>query len=262
MTNTKCLNCDKELSDTFCSGCGQKADTHRITFKNFFYHDLLHGAFHIEKGMLFTAKESLLNPGKAALNYISGKRKRYYNVFLLILITIGVMLFVRHLDEVFGSHDSKIVVEKVFPNEASAKLDKIITQKIFIFLFVPIASINTFLLFRRKTLNLSEHFIISGMILLGILLIGTFANIMFNINYMTIQLNDMILSWLVTAIIVLYVGYGYFKTFRDKYSAFSLTYRILLFFALLCIEVTVLILVIFGFLTNWKFGKILLSPFN
>ena len=36
MTNNKCLNCEKVLVDRFCSGCGQKADTHRISFKNFF----------------------------------------------------------------------------------------------------------------------------------------------------------------------------------------------------------------------------------
>ena len=90
MTNTNCLNCGKELTDKYCSGCGQKADTHRITFKNFLFHDLLHGNFHIERGILFAAKEALIRPGKAALDYISGKRKRYYNVFYLILLTFGV----------------------------------------------------------------------------------------------------------------------------------------------------------------------------
>ena len=58
-TNTHCLNCANELSGKYCSECGQKADTHRITFRNFVSHDLLHGTFHIEKGILFTAKEAL-----------------------------------------------------------------------------------------------------------------------------------------------------------------------------------------------------------
>lgn len=92
MTTNNCLNCEKELTDEFCSGCGQKSDTHRISFGNFIFHDVLHGTFHIEKGMLFTAKQALLSPGKAALDYISGKRKRYYNVFYFILIAIGWLL--------------------------------------------------------------------------------------------------------------------------------------------------------------------------
>lgn len=73
MTKKYCLNCDKVLTDQFCSGCGQKADTHRISFKNFISHDVLHGTFHLEKGMLFTAKQALVRPGQAALDYISGK---------------------------------------------------------------------------------------------------------------------------------------------------------------------------------------------
>src|SRR5690606_27644653 len=100
MIDNNCLNCEKELTDKFCSGCGQKAATHRISFKNFIFHDLLHGTFHIEKGMLFTAKQTLICPGEVAHDYISGKRKRYYNVLLLILITIAFPLFIRHFYEV------------------------------------------------------------------------------------------------------------------------------------------------------------------
>lgn len=75
MTSKYCLNCGKEVSDKYCSGCGQKTDTHRISFKNFIFHDVLHGTFHLERGIFFTAKESLLRPGKAALDYIAGSEK-------------------------------------------------------------------------------------------------------------------------------------------------------------------------------------------
>ena len=73
MTTKNCLNCEKELIDNYCSGCGQVADTHRITFKNFIFHDLLHGTFHLEKGILFTAKQAAVRPGKAALDYREGR---------------------------------------------------------------------------------------------------------------------------------------------------------------------------------------------
>ncbi|MBF6611102.1 MAG: DUF3667 domain-containing protein [Chryseobacterium sp.] len=259
MTNTHCLNCHKALTDRYCSGCGQKADTSRITFRKFFYHDLLHGTFHIEKGMLFTAKESLLHPGRAALDYIAGKRKRYYNVFLLILIMIGVMIFIRHVDGLFNPH--KIVVQNVFPNEASEKLNQIIAQKTFIFLFVPFAALNSFLLFRRKNLYLSEHFIVSGMLLLGILLIGTFTNLIFHLQFI-IELNFSLLSWLATSFILLYIGYGYYTTFGKDYSLPGFLYRIVLFFGLICVELAALIFLIFGFLTDWKFGTLMFAPFG
>ena len=142
MTNSNCLNCDKRLVDKFCSFCGQKSDTRRITFKNLIFHDILHGLFHFEKGMLFTAKQSLLNPGKASLDYISGKRKPYYNVFYFILITIGLILFFRHFyDELTISETEKVIKNTPHLNNASVKFAEIISQKskLLIFLFVPFA---------------------------------------------------------------------------------------------------------------------------
>ena len=181
MTNTNCLNCGKVLTDKFCSGCGQKADTHRITFKNFIFHDVLHGTFHLDRGILFTAKQALTRPGQAALDYIAGKRKPFYNVFYLILITIGLMLFTRHIGDSLNNQDETITQSKEYINEASRKIDELFAQKnkIIIFLFVPFAALNSFILFKRKKLNLSEHAIIAGMILLGILLITTFSNLLF-----------------------------------------------------------------------------------
>jgi hypothetical protein len=262
MTNKHCLNCGKKLVDTFCSGCGQKADTHRITFKNFISHDLLHGTFHIEKGILFTAKEALLRPGKAALDYIAGKRKRYYNVFYLILITIGLMLFIRHANELFTDQSAEVVTEKVYLNDASREFDELFAQKnkIIIFLFVPFAALNSFILFRRKKLNLSEHSIIAGMILLGVLLLSTFSNILF--WFKLIHQIGMVISLLTIALIILYIGYGYFNAFSTDYSRIGIAYRIVLFFALLCLEILILTWILVGFFTNWEFGEIQINPFG
>src|SRR5690606_2344353 len=102
------------------------ADTHRITFKNFIFHDVLHGTFHIERGILFTTKQALIRPGKAALDYISGKRRRYYNVFYLILITIGLIIFLRHFNDVLDvSQGQQVVKDKAYLNEASKTMDEI-----------------------------------------------------------------------------------------------------------------------------------------
>ena len=262
MTSKHCLNCGKKLVDTFCSGCGQKADTHRITFKNFISHDLLHGTFHIEKGILFTAKEALLRPGKAALDYIAGKRKRYYNVFYLILITIGLMLFIRHANELFTDQSAEVATEKVYLNEASREFNELLAQKnkIIIFLFVPFAALNSFILFRRKKLNLSEHSIIAGMILLGVLLLSTFSHILF--WFKLIHQIGMVISLLTIALIILYIGYGYFNAFSTDYSRTGIAYRIVLFFALLCLEILILLWILVGFFTNWEFGEIQITPFD
>ena len=264
MTNSNCLNCEKELTDKFCSGCGQKADTHRISFKNFIFHDVLHGTFHIERGMLFTAKQALIRPGKAALDYISGKRKAYYNVFLLILVTIGIMLFIRHFYDVLAmSQEGEVIRAAPQLNEASKKMGDIFSQKskIIFFLFVPLAALNSLILFRRKKLNLSEHAIIAGMVLLGVLLVSIFGHILLYINLIT-QFSNTSVSLVIAALINLYIGYGYFNAFGTDYSKWEIAYRIVLFFVLICLEILILLFILIGFVTDWKFGEVTLAPFG
>lgn len=262
MTTHNCLNCGKRLTDAFCSGCGQKADTHRITFKNFIFHDVLHGTFHLEKGILFTAKQALVRPGIASLEYISGKRKRYYNVFYLILLTIGAMLFIRHIDQLFNDQSAEIIPEQEYINEASKKLNEIISQKskIIMLLFVPFAAFNSFILFKRKKLNLSEHSILSGMILLGILLLSTLGNIYFPLNNY-LNFSGTIASIVIIIIIIFYVIYAYCNAFGSDYSKVGMAYRIVLFFVFLYLEIMLLFLILFGLVSDWKFGKVTIAPF-
>ena len=41
-----CLNCGAELVGDYCHACGQRAHVHRSL--GAFFHDLLHGVFHVE----------------------------------------------------------------------------------------------------------------------------------------------------------------------------------------------------------------------
>lgn len=217
--------------------------------------------------MLFTAKQALIRLGKAALDYISGKRKRYYNVFLLILITIGLIIFFRHFyDELVISQGREGIQDPPYLNEASKTMDEIFSQKskIIILLFVPFSALNSFILFRRKKLNMSEHSIIAGMILLGMLLLSALGNIFFHFDLIIAFSNTFAngVSLFVTALIILHIGYGYFNAFGTYYSNLGIAYRIALFFVLMCLEIIILFYIIFGFVTNWKFGTVTLSPFS
>lgn len=260
MTDSTCLNCEKELTDNFCAGCGQKAATHRITFTNFLFHDLLHGTFHIEKGMLFTARQALFRPGIAALEYISGKRKRYYNVFYLILITMGIVLFLGHYYQQLEIYTgNKVSPHPPFLNDASRKLNQILDHvKIINCLLVPFGAINSFIIFRRKKLNLAEHAIISGMALLGILLISLLGNLFFYLNLIW-EFNTLIASIYgnsVILLILLYLVYAYYNAFGPHYSKLGFSYRILVFYAMLTVEACFLLWLAIGYVTEWQFYSV------
>lgn len=266
MGGNHCKNCGKLLTDKFCSRCGQSADTRRITIRNFITHDLLHGTFHIEKGMLFTARQALLRPGQAALDYIGGKRKPFYNVFLLTLITIALLLFFRHYYDEIASDPNEVIKPKEFANEASRRIDEIFAQKskIIIFLFVPLMALNSLILFNRRRLNYSEHSIISGMVLLGMLLISLAGHILF---YGTLvvpfaEAYGNIISWVTFCLIIFQLLYGYWNAFRPDYTIAGMVLKIILMVLFLLVEMTLLFMIVFGIVSDWQFGDITFSPFG
>ena len=214
--------------------------------------------------MVFTAKEALVRPGKAALDYISGKRKRYYNVFYLILITFGLILFFRHFYQELSVDLGAESVPKKYINEASKTYAELFSEKskIIIFLFVPLFALNSFIFFRRKKLNLTEHSIIAGMVLLGVLLISLFGNLFFYIDIL-VPFSDTsanVVSWLVVVLIFTQILHGYYNAFNAEYSKWGILYRIGLFLALICLEIVIMLFILIGFITHWKFGVISLNP--
>lgn len=255
--STTCLNCETSTNGKFCSNCGQKTDTHRITFKHFIVHDILHGVWHFEKGLFFTLKEAFLRPGKAALEYISGKRIKYYNVFYLTLIVIGLMLFINHIQNELSHYyyDTKLNFQG---NAAGKKMDNFLGTyaKLIIFSFVPLFAINSFLIFKKKKLNLSEHFIISGMIFLGIIIISFISMISYFLEYVDLSIADYIVNTvnILTPIsILLFLIIHYYRVFSDSYTKFQNSIRIFLFVVLLLLEIALLMLLLFGYSTDWTF---------
>jgi hypothetical protein len=253
--STTCLNCEEPVSKKFCPNCGQKTDTHRITFKHFVTHDILHGVWHIDRGILFTLKEALLRPGKAALDYISGKRIRYYNVFYLTLILIGLLIFINHIQNELSHYyfNTKLNPET---DNAGKKIDNFLSNysKLIIFAFIPLFAINSFITYGRKKLNLSEHFIIAGMIFLGVMIINIISMLLYFIEYIdpTYLFFD-VLNFATPLIILLFVGINYFKTFFESYSKLQNILRISLFISLIFIEIFIIGMLIFGYFSNWEF---------
>lgn len=169
MENTNCLNCNTVSAGKFCTNCGQQSNTHRITVKHFLMHDILHGVWHFENKILYTIKQSVFRPGYAAIEYIQGKRIRFYNVFYITALLLGISLFLSHYSEIYYNK-----VFHITPNVSSDKLELMINkyQKIISLCFIPFTAINSYFLFRRSKLNFPEHVIIAGFSFLGVVVVS------------------------------------------------------------------------------------------
>lgn len=171
MTNNTCLNCGNKTENKFCSVCGQKTDTHRLTPKHFFFHDIVHGVWHLDKGILFTLKEAITRPGQAALDYIKGKRVRYYNAFYLCLILIGLSILLGKLYFHYVDENSATTFE-IFVENFSKPLAMAV---------IPLLAFTSKLIFKKMNLNIAEHFIVAGFAMINLVLFEILLTIINNI---------------------------------------------------------------------------------
>jgi len=247
-----CLNCEHPTSGKFCSDCGQKTDTNRITFKHFIFHDILHGVWHFEKGILFTLKEAMIRPGQAALDYIAGKRIRYYNVFYFILLLIGLGIFIEHLYAEAQLQYSSYTEPDTEAPSATIAMDFIENHiKFFMLLAIPVFSLNTYLLFNKRKFNYSEHIIIFGMLFLGIIVIGLIGNIMAFAEF--IKPLSFIVDvgfYFVPIATFVYLINGFYGAFGRDYSLKAFSLRVFIFIILIVVYIRLLTMIIRFFLVK------------
>lgn len=91
-----CKNCNYTYVGNYCSQCGQPTDTHEINFK-FLWHDIQHGLFHFDKGMLYTIPQLYRNPGKTVQSYIKGKRVKHIKPFTMVFLLATIFILEKHL---------------------------------------------------------------------------------------------------------------------------------------------------------------------
>lgn len=167
-----CLNCSSELaiSQHFCANCGQKTNTHRITFSHLL-HDFFHALTHADKGVLHLLKELTLHPGTVAREYVRGKRKKYFNpitFFLLVMVLFVFAFTLLHQSQMKIGPDPAVLAS-IPTAEGKASYIAIMTRvgnasyvmakygNVVGMIAVPFLSLITWLCFRRKGYNYSEH---------------------------------------------------------------------------------------------------------
>jgi len=154
-----CQNCNEIITGNFCANCGQKTSVHRYSFKHFVKHDLIHGIWNVDNGVIFTIKELFTRPGHSIREFINGKRVGYFNFLTLLVIILGVSHFV-------GEY-SQVKLSDLMPESSKESMNVIeeFTKKypkITLLLTIPFYSVFSFLWFRKSKLNLTEHFVLNS----------------------------------------------------------------------------------------------------
>jgi len=153
-----CKNCKNHFEGNFCNHCGQAAKTHRIGF-DFLWHDIQHGLFHFDKGILYSFRELYIRPGHSIREFIEGKRVGHFQpVSLVILLAVfyGLLYHNFGIDSTsFFNNDSSVIDHKSYNEWISTHYSWITLGTI------PLYAMGTQLCFRRQGYNFAELFILN-----------------------------------------------------------------------------------------------------
>lgn len=155
-----CKNCNHTFEGNFCNLCGQSADTHEIN-KDFLLHDVVLGFFSFDKGILFTIKELFTRPGLAIKDFLMGKRVRYFRPLSFVLLSAGIYIFIAIFFNIDVTHISAYEGNKA---DVSYQISRWMTNNFAItsLAVIPLIALGSFLAFRKKGYNYTEHIVINS----------------------------------------------------------------------------------------------------
>jgi hypothetical protein len=160
-----CKNCGQIISNNFCDSCGQKK--YKRIDKKYIWDELQYTILHTNKGLLYSVKSVIKNPGKTAKEFIDGNRVNHYKPILLAFVLSGIAAFISfkiiHLDKIISTYYSKIHLNSPFMADMMSFISSY--SSIFMLLLIPIFAVTTKIAFRKWENNYFEHIIINAYIL-------------------------------------------------------------------------------------------------
>jgi hypothetical protein len=212
VTTENCLNCANPIAEIFCPICGQKTTVHRYSSKHFVEHDLIHGIWHVDNGILFTIRELFTRPGHSIREFINGKRVGYFSFVTLLLLILGISHFL-------GEY-AQVKISGLMPDSSRGIMDEFeeFTKKypkLMLLITVPFYSIFSFLWFRKSKLNLTEHFVLNSYKTIAESIIGLLF-VVITIFFSNIKALTLIYSFI--SLITLIYAFWYYKQFFSGYG--------------------------------------------
>lgn len=204
IATNSCTNCANIISDIdkYCNNCGQKTKLHRLSTHDI-WHDAMHAFLHADKGIVNLTKDLAKNPGKVAKEYVAGKRKKYFNPFSYLVITIAISAFITSYFHLMEGGNSK--------NPVADFIEKHVN--LIFFAAVPVSAFFSFLLFKKKQYNYAENLVInaflSGFRVVFYILIFTPLVIIFRHNYYLV-LGIYMAAWIV------YISWAHYQFYEEK----------------------------------------------
>jgi hypothetical protein len=152
-----CKNCDTPVSGKYCCNCGQSFTTGRINY-HYVIHEVQHSIFHVDKGILYTIKELLTEPGDSIRGYLSGKRISFFKPFSFVIILGSIYAFLCYF---FGVRPDTSIMP-VDQSEMTVYHTQLIIDWVYahysfaLLALIPFFALGSYLVFRKSGYNYIE----------------------------------------------------------------------------------------------------------
>lgn len=129
--------------------------------------ELQYTVFHTNKGLLYSLKRILRNPGKAARECIDGNRVNHYKPILLVFVLSAIANFVSFkilkLNEMMNAQFAQQKTNSKFIGDLMSFLSSY--NSLIMLLFIPFFATVTSIAFRKWGHNYYEHVVINALVL-------------------------------------------------------------------------------------------------
>ncbi len=246
-----CKNCSEIIMGNFCMNCGQKK--YKRIDRKYVFDEIEYTFLHVNKGLLFSAKNILKNPGKTAKEFIDGNRVNHYKPILLAFVLSGISTFLSFkvigLKEIMSGALSKQPVNAQFMNNYMAFLSNY--SSILSVAMIPFFALTTKIAFRRWGHNYYEHVVMNAYFLsfYTLLTIIFLYPVLFFFRHSDPSTVLSISQWFMLLIPFLLVWF--FKEFYNDRPLKSIILKVLAVIGLLIVAyIIAIILVTIGILVN------------
>jgi Protein of unknown function (DUF3667) len=152
--SSQCQNCNATVTfgQAYCSACGQKRIFERLTLREI-AHELIHAVLHVDRSAISLVRMLLVRPGTVALDYVQGRRKRYFGPFGFLFIVVAA-----------ATAAFAVAGFRVVPTKDSNDVADFLQNHMNLVMFgeVPLLAAFSRLFYRRAGFNFAEHLVLAA----------------------------------------------------------------------------------------------------
>ncbi|MEH6682718.1 MAG: DUF3667 domain-containing protein [Sediminicola sp.] len=214
-----CKKCKSEVAQNYCPICGHPKDMTRIDGRYLIQE--IYSVSSFDKGLLFTIRELVTNPGKSVLYFLREDRNRFVKPIVFLVVT---SLIYKVFNNIFLFEDGYV---KFSDNEGSATLSIFkwiqgnygyanIIMAIFIAAW-------TKLFFRKREFNIFEILVLLCFVMgMGMLIYAVFGIIQSAMDFNVMQIAGLVGIIYLTWAIGEFYGKGKFINYAKAFFAYIL----------------------------------------